>query len=113
PANNNCTNYPTPNTCTVAIPSGNLTLSCPSFDEIWTTSLPIGGAIYIPFVFTSAAAPQASGLAAAWLSCHPDLKVGQLLDAIHETAIDLGDPGYDLLFGFGLGNPGAVPPPGP
>jgi subtilisin family serine protease len=104
---NDCNNYPTPNTCTVAVPSlGNLTLSCPFFDMVWTTR--IGTPNYFPFTGTSAATPQASGLAALWLSCHPDLKVGQLVDAIHGSAIDLGDPGYDLLFGFGLGDPAAV-----
>lgn len=102
-----CT-YPTP-MCTVVAPSLTLTRPCAVFDMVWTTSLQSLLGRYIPFSYTSAATPQASGLAALWLSRFPDLKVGELVDAMHGSTVDLGDPGYDLLFGFGRGDAALIP----
>jgi hypothetical protein len=105
--------YPTP-MCTVVAPSLTLTRNCQAFDMVWTTSLQssLPQALfgrYIPFSYTSAATPQASGLAALWLSRFPDLTVGELVDAMHGSTVDLGDPGYDLLFGFGRGDADLIP----
>ena len=100
--------------CTVVAPSLTLTRNCQAFDMVWTTSLQSSQpqalfGRYIPFSYTSAATPQASGLAALWLSRFPDLKVGELLDFMHGSTVDLGDPGYDLLFGFGRGDAALIP----
>jgi len=59
---------------------------------------------YTVFSGTSAAIPHATGLAALVLSRYPDLNVGELVDTVLSTAIDLGTPGYDPLFGYGRGS---------
>ena len=109
--------YPTPNLCQVLTPLGILPRPCQVFDMVWTTSLQNAGALlgrYIPFSGTSASAAQASGLAALILSRYPNFKVGQLTDAIHgnggiDLTEDIGDPGYDALFGYGRGNAALIP----
>lgn len=55
-----------------------------------------------PFSGTSAAAPQAAGLAALWFSRHPDWNPGQVRQAMRDTAHDLGAPGHDFETGYGL-----------
>src|SRR6266545_1156466 len=84
---------------------GNLTLPCQFFDQIATTA-PRGTGLngYTFFMGTSASAPHATGLAALTLSRYPDMKVGTLVDTILNTATDLGEPGYDRLFGYGRGS---------
>jgi lantibiotic leader peptide-processing serine protease len=84
---------------------GALTLPCRFFDQIVTTA-PRGTGLngYTVFMGTSASTPHATGLAALILSRYPDMKVGTLVDTILNTATDLGDPGYDGLFGYGRGS---------
>jgi hypothetical protein len=55
-----------------------------------------------PFAGTSAAAPQAAGLAALLWSRHPDWTPNQVLQAMREAAVDLGPPGHDCETGYGL-----------
>ncbi len=50
---------------------------------------------------TSMASPFVSGLAGLLLSRRPDLTVAELTDLLTSTAVDLGDPGKDKLFGYG------------
>jgi subtilisin family serine protease len=87
--------------CTV----GALTRPCRQFDQIATTA-PRGTGLngYIFFMGTSASTPHATGLAALILSRYPDMKVGTLVETILDTATDLGEPGYDRLFGYGRGS---------
>lgn len=84
---------------------GALTLPCQQFDQIVTTA-PTGTGLsgYTVFMFTSASTPHATGLAALILSRYPEMKVSTLVDTILNTAIDLGAPGYDRLFGYGRGS---------
>ena len=84
---------------------GALTLPCRFFDQIVTTA-PRGTGLngYTVFMGTSASTPHAAGLAALILSRYPDMKVGTLVDTILNTATDLGEPGYDRLFGYGRGS---------
>lgn len=53
---------------------------------------------------TSLATPQVAGVAALVLSRNPGLSGGQVRDIIQTTATDLGDPGWDPFYGFGLVN---------
>ena len=55
-----------------------------------------------PFAGTSAAAPQAAGLAALLWSCHPDWRPDQVTQALRDAAVDLGPPGHDCETGYGL-----------
>jgi hypothetical protein len=55
-----------------------------------------------PFAGTSAAAPQAAGLAALLWTKHPHWTAGQVLQAMRSAALDLGPPGHDYDTGYGL-----------
>jgi len=55
-----------------------------------------------PFAGTSAAAPQAAGLAALVWSQHPDWLPEQVAQALRSAALDLGPPGHDSETGYGL-----------
>jgi serine protease len=53
---------------------------------------------------TSFSAPSVAGVAALLLSVEPGLTPRQVRTAMDTTAVDLGRPGYDLRYGFGLVN---------
>ncbi len=50
---------------------------------------------------TSMATPHVAGLAALLKSIHPDWTNVQIRQAIEESAIDLGTPGWDAIYGYG------------
>ncbi len=65
------------------------------------------------FQGTSAAAPQVAGAAALFLSQHPDWTAAEVWEALEASAIDMGPPGKDNLYGAGrlnlsLGRPRAI-----
>jgi Subtilase family/FG-GAP-like repeat len=53
---------------------------------------------------TSFASPYAAGVAALILSRRPFLTAQEVEDTMAQTAVDLGAPGYDLLYGNGFVN---------
>ena len=55
-----------------------------------------------PFSGTSAASPQAAGLASLVWSKHPDWTAAQVWTALRQAAHDLGPPGHDYETGYGL-----------
>lgn len=57
---------------------------------------------YDTFSGTSASAPHVSGVAAVVLSANPALTNKDLRKILDATAVDLGDPGRDIYFGYGL-----------
>ena len=63
---------------------------------------------------TSYASPYAAAVAALILSADPSLSGLNVRQIMEDTAVDLGDPGYDTTFGFGFLNAltavEAVPP---
>jgi hypothetical protein len=66
---------------------------------------------------TSMAAPFVSGIAALLFAQNPDLTPAQVQDLLYASATDLGDPGLDNYYGWGLINAEAAlnrdknPPP--
>ena len=57
---------------------------------------------------TSFAAPHASGVAALIFSARPDLAAWDVLEIIMRSARDLGKPGFDPEYGYGLLDAGAA-----
>ena len=51
---------------------------------------------------TSMATPHVSGVAALVFGSHPSATPGQVEQILKSTAMDLGAPGYDTTFGFGI-----------
>jgi hypothetical protein len=63
------------------------------FPSIWRSK---------PFAGTSAAAPEAAGLAAVCWSRHPQWTANKVRQAMEKSARDLGPPGYDCETGYGM-----------
>ncbi|KKL68520.1 hypothetical protein LCGC14_2124160, partial [marine sediment metagenome] len=51
---------------------------------------------------TSFAAPLVAGISALLLDIKPDLNPSEVKDILYTTAIDLGDAGWDSIYGWGL-----------
>ena len=51
---------------------------------------------------TSMAAPFVSGIAALYKQKYPNYTNAQILEEMKKNAIDLGEPGYDINYGYGL-----------
>jgi serine protease len=64
--------------------------------------LVLGG--YAELMGTSQAAAHVSGVAALVWSDQPTLTLAQLKDALRLSAVDLGEPGRDKYYGYGLVN---------
>jgi subtilisin family serine protease len=107
---------PKPAQCKVTtFGTAGLIRNCGQFDMVWTTSLfsTLAGVTqnrYFAFSGTSAAVPQAAGLAALVLSRFPELEPGQLKDMmLRDLTVDLGPAGYDPLYGHGRGSAALIP----
>lgn len=73
--------------------------------NVRTAALTFGGAFPNPYVNvtgTSFAAPHVAGAMALLLSAFPDLTDSDLEWAIKQSAVDLGPPGPDNAYGYGL-----------
>src|SRR5262249_33216112 len=57
---------------------------------------------------TSAATPCVCGVAAMLLSAFPNLTPAALADVLRQTAVNIGQPGWDADTGFGVVNAGAA-----
>jgi bacillopeptidase F len=74
-------------------------------DGIRTADLTLGGIVpdsYVSVAGTSFAAPHVAGAMALMLSVDPQLTVAELETALMQSAADLGDPGADNAYGYGL-----------
>ena len=60
------------------------------------------GSFPVPFPGTSAAAPHVAGVIAQLLSSFPDVSRDDLMQALYSNAFDLGEPGWDPAYGYGL-----------
>ncbi|MCR3906647.1 MAG: S8 family serine peptidase [Tenericutes bacterium] len=57
---------------------------------------------YVTSTGTSLAAPQVTGVLGLMLSYFTDLSDDQIISQLLNTAIDQGDPGYDIYYGYGV-----------
>ncbi|NOX61833.1 MAG: S8 family serine peptidase [Chloroflexi bacterium] len=64
----------------------------------WAASVRGG---YFEMNGTSMAAPQAAAAAALLFSLRPEATVEQVRDWLQQAALDLGEPGWDALYGWG------------
>jgi type VII secretion-associated serine protease mycosin len=88
----------------VAAPGGNPSSSWDSNPDHWILSTYWRGAgrgEYLQVSGTSQAAPHVAGLAALVWSVNPSMSNDQVEQVIEETAVDLGAPGRDDVFGYG------------
>jgi subtilisin family serine protease len=73
---------------------------CAAF-ELCPAELIVGGE-YLRQAGTSMAAPHVAGLAALILSQHPEYTPEQVRQVIRRSSADIGAPGFDTDFGYGL-----------
>lgn len=66
------------------------------------STVEVPGSGYEAWAGTSMATPHVSGVAALLWSANPALTNVQIREAMAMTALDLGDPGRDVYYGFGL-----------
>ncbi len=66
------------------------------------SAAPIPGSSYEAWNGTSMATPHVAGVAALLMSANPDWTNVQIRDAMDMTALDLGEPGRDIAYGYGL-----------
>lgn len=87
----------------ISAPGGDPTSSSDTNPRHWiySTYWRGSGVSYAGDAGTSMAAPHVAGLAALIWSLHPDWTNDQVQQAITATAIDLGVPGRDDVFGYG------------
>jgi subtilisin family serine protease len=69
--------------------------------DIVSLNAPIRGGGFTSKTGTSMAAPHVAGLAALILDANPALTPVQVKSAIQNNALDLGDPGFDTIYGNG------------
>ncbi len=72
--------------------------------KIWSTSAAGDGAWYEIKQGSSMAAPVVSAVAAMIFAADPSLSVQQAKDIMYSTAIDIGDAGKDIYYGWGKVN---------
>lgn len=73
-----------------------------SLDHLIYSTYP--GDSFVYGIGTSFAAPQVTATIALMKSVNPDLTIEQIRTILHETAIDLGEPGWDKYYGYGMIN---------
>jgi serine protease len=88
-----------------------LTISAPS-DVVAADGSLIGNTVRFDYTNrsggTSSATPNVTGVASLVWSANPNLTAAQVREVIASTAYDLGNPGYDTLYGAGFVNADAA-----
>jgi subtilisin family serine protease len=91
-------------TVSLAAPGGSFRFTNTSGVVSSTWNFVTGVANYAYYQGTSMAAPHVTGVAALVLGANPTLTAAQLRARLQNTAVDLGPPGRDDRFGYGLVN---------
>jgi hypothetical protein len=81
-----------------------LDVIAPGTDILSTYIDGTGPSGYTYFSGTSMATPFVSGVVAMLKAANPDLSPAAITDIIHRSATDLGAPGFDNYYGYGLVN---------
>ncbi|MFX1344020.1 MAG: S8 family serine peptidase [Promethearchaeota archaeon] len=76
-------------------------VAAPGVDIASTVPYEIKGGYYMLASGTSMAAPHVSGLAALLMSAFPTYSANQIETLIYDSALDLGDAGFDDYYGHG------------
>ncbi|MFX1528210.1 MAG: S8 family peptidase [Promethearchaeota archaeon] len=76
-------------------------VSAPGVDIFSTVPYEIKGSYYYSASGTSMATPHVSGFAALLISAFPTYNAEQIASLIYDSALDLGDPGFDSYYGYG------------
>ncbi|MFX1437270.1 MAG: S8 family peptidase, partial [Promethearchaeota archaeon] len=76
-------------------------IAAPGVDIASTIPYDYDGYYYGKLSGTSMATPHVSGFAALLMSAFPGSNANQIETLIYNSALDLGDPGFDQYFGFG------------
>ncbi|WP_157800896.1 S8 family peptidase [Bacillus solitudinis] len=74
----------------------------PGFEVYSSDFLPYKGSSYNRYSGTSMSSPIVAGVASLLLSKHPDLTPVEVMYVLQQSAKDLGTPGFDTKYGFGL-----------
>jgi subtilisin family serine protease len=90
----------------LAAPGGDFRICCNSGGGVISTTYDFvkRSGNYAAYEGTSMAAPHVTGVAALVLAASPSLDATQLRQQLQNTAVDIGQPGRDDRFGFGLVN---------
>ena len=73
----------------------------PDLSGIDGVSVAGAGGFFTPFSGTSASAPHIAGIAALLWAEQPSLTGDEIRDQLYDTAVDLGDSGFDNIYGYG------------
>lgn len=92
------------NTVSLSAPGGSFRFSGTGGVVSSTWNYQTSTANYAYYQGTSMAAPHVTGVAALVLSANPGMTGAQLRARLQNTAVDLGPPGRDDRFGYGLLN---------
>jgi len=68
----------------------------------WVVAADIRGGDYVRVNGTSFASPMVSGVCALLLQIHPTWSPAEVREALLQSAIDLGDAGPDMAYGWGM-----------
>ncbi len=86
----------------------NVDLMAPGALIYSTAWSPTGGGVFDFNSGTSMAAPHVAGVVALMLSRDPNLTWDQVKTILQTQVTDLGDPGWDSLYGYGLADAGGA-----
>ncbi len=89
------------NWVSVSAPGGDLSFGLPGILSTYVDSTTLAPT-YLELEGTSMASPHVAGVVALMLSIDPTLTPPEVKDILELSAFDLGNPGFDVFFGWGM-----------